>query len=160
MPQAQAGVSLGPMVHWRAAVSAGVLAGAVFIMFEMVMVALFLTESPWAPPRMMAAIVLGETVLPPPATFDFGVMTVAMTVHFVLSILYAFIIAEIIQYRGTGLALSLGAAAGLVIYLVNFYGFTAVFPWFAMARNWVSVVGHILFGVVTAWAYLGFVKRE
>jgi hypothetical protein len=39
------------------------------------------------------------------------------------------------------------------LYLINFYGFTAVFPWFAMARNWVSVFAHIIFGAVAGLAY-------
>lgn len=51
-------------------------------------------------------------------------------------------------------ALAVGAGYGLALYLVNFYLFTAVFPWFAMARNWVSVFAHIVFGLVAAWVYL------
>jgi hypothetical protein len=41
----------------------------------------------------------------------------------------------------------------LVIYFVNFYGFAAIWPWFAQARNWVSILSHITFGVVLAWSY-------
>lgn len=36
---------------------------------------------------------------------------------------------------------------------MNFYGFTTLFPWFAMARNWVSVFAHLVFGLAAAWAY-------
>lgn len=37
--------------------------------------------------------------------------------------------------------------------MINFYGFTAIFPWFAMARNWVTVISHIVFGAVIALYY-------
>ena len=54
----------------RAAVLAGIAAGVLFIILEMALVALMMGDSPWAPPRMIAAIAMGEGVLPPPATFD------------------------------------------------------------------------------------------
>ncbi len=158
MAQVRAGLS-APLVHWRAAVSAGLIAAIVFLMFEMIMLPLFLGLSPWAPPRMMAAITLGKSALPPPATFDFGIIMVAMVTHFMLAIVYAFIIAWIARNQGIMVAIGIGVAAGLVLYLLNFYVFTAVFPWFAMARNWVSVAGHALFGLVAAWSYRALVKE-
>ena len=57
----------------RAAVLAGIIAALVFMMLEMVLVASVGGESPWGPPRMIAAIGMGQTVLPPPATFDLTV---------------------------------------------------------------------------------------
>jgi hypothetical protein len=73
-------------LDWKAATWSGIIAGFVFLALEMVMVPVFAGGSPWGPPRMMAAIVLGEGVLPPPATFDLGVIMAAMGLHFVLSI--------------------------------------------------------------------------
>lgn len=52
-----------------------------------------------------------------------------------------------------GAAVAIGIGFGLTLYVVNFYGFTALFPWFAMARNWVSIVSHAVFGLAAAWAY-------
>jgi uncharacterized membrane protein YagU involved in acid resistance len=146
---------------WRHAVFAGLIGGAVFMMAEMLMVML-IGESPWAPPRMIADMVLGPDVLPAqgvPATFDMGILMAAMMVHFPLAIVYGLLIGALVQrttmrsYTG---ALTEGAAIGLVIYLVNFYFIAS----FAMARNWVSVVTHILFGLVTAWAFLGLVEPQ
>lgn len=150
MARVQAEIFTGPVVHWRATVLAGLISGTVFLMFEMPAVALFLGMSPWAPPRMMAAIVLGQGVLPPPETFDFGIVMTAMMLHFALAVAYTYIIALIVQNRSTGVAAGVGAIVGLVLYLINFYGFTSIFPWFAMARNSVSVAGHVLFGAVAA----------
>jgi len=36
----------------------------------------------------------------------------------------------------------------------------ALFPWFAMARNWISIVSHIAFGLVLAWSYMALVQRR
>ena len=58
------------------------------------------------------------------------------------------------------MALAAGGVFGLVLYLVNFYGFTAVFPWFAMARGGLSIFVHITFGVVAALAYKGLQRRK
>jgi uncharacterized membrane protein YagU involved in acid resistance len=146
-------------IDWKAAIWAGLIAGTVFMMLEMVMVWLFLGQSPWGPPRMIAAMVLGRDVLPPPATFDFGILMTAMMVHFALSILYAIILALLIARWNTATAVLAGAVFGLLLYLINFYGFTAVFPWFAMARNWVSIFSHILFGAVIGWAYKALASR-
>lgn len=143
----------------RAAVWAGLISGAVFVMLEMLMVPLFLDGSPWGPPRMIAAIALGEGVLPPPATFDLGILVAAMVVHFALSVLYAIALAVVVERVGFGLALAIGTGFGLLLYVVNFYGFTAVFPWFAMARNWVSVFAHAVFGLVAAWAYVALTRE-
>lgn len=140
-------------INWKAAVWAGLLAGLVFMMLEMIMVPVFLDGSPWGPPRMIAAIVMGEGVLPPPATFDLAILMVAMAVHFALSVAFAVPLAFAIQRMGTGAALAVGAVFGIVLYLVNFYLFTALFPWFAMARNWVSIFAHAVFGLAAAWAY-------
>ena len=148
-------------IDWRAGVYAGLIAGVVFLILEMGMVWLFMGESPWAPPRMIAAIVLGEGVLPmppdKPATFSLGIVMTAMIIHFVLSIIYGLIGAAIVANRmGYAAAIGLGALAGLVIYLINFYPVAAaMFPWFAMARNWISIFAHIVFGVIVGAAYVG-----
>lgn len=137
---------------WKAAVWAGLIAGAVFLIAEMGLVAL-MGNSPWGPPRMMAAIVMGKEVLPPPATFDMGIVMMAMLVHFILSIVLAAIFAPFMTTLGMPMSLLVGVVFGLVVYTVNFYGFTALFPWFAMARNMVTIVSHAIFGLALAWAY-------
>lgn len=140
-------------IDWSAAIWAGIVSGAIFMMLEMIMVPVFLGGSPWGPPRMIAAMVMGEGVLPPPATFDLTILMVAMVVHFVLSIAFALVLALLIARLGFGPALAVGAGYGLALYLINFYGMTAIFPWFAMARNWVSIFAHVVFGLVAAWWY-------
>lgn len=142
-------------LDWKAAVWAGIIAGVGFLMLEMALVALVHGMSPWGPPRMMAAMVMGEGVLPPPATFDIGIVMVAMMIHVPLAIIYGIILGWVISKWELGLGASVvaGPVFGLVIYFVNFYGFTAIWPWFAMARNLISIFAHVMFGLVLGWAY-------
>ncbi|MGN3974833.1 hypothetical protein [Tsuneonella sp. SYSU-LHT278] len=137
----------------RQAAVAGLLAGLVFVSMEMILVGTVGGGSPWGPPRMMGAIVLGTSVLPPPATFDAGIFTVGMLVHFALSAVLGVIFGFIARRMtvSTGALVGLGALFGLAVYLVNFYGFTTIFPWFEMARNWITIVSHLVFGAVLAW---------
>ncbi len=84
---------------------------------------------------MIAAMVLGRDALPPPATFDVGILMIAMLIHFTLSIICAIVLTLIIRNWSTGSAVAAGAMFGLLIYLINFYVLaSALFPWFAMAR--------------------------
>lgn len=145
-------------VNWKAAIIAGIVAGAIFMILEMILVPLVGGGSPWGPPRMIAAIGMGKEVLPPPGDFALMPVMVAMVIHFILSIIFAVILAFIIQRFSLGLAILIGAIFGLLLYFVNFYGFTAVFPWFAMARNAVSIFSHIVFGAAAAWIYKAIAK--
>lgn len=140
----------------KAVVLAGLIAGVVFMMLEMILVPVFMNGSPWGPPHLIAAIILGKGVLPMPGqpiTFDFGVFMAAMILHFMLSIVFAVIIGWICKRLSMGTSLLLGAVFGLVLYFVNFYGLTAIFPWFAMARNWVTIFSHLMFGVVAVYSF-------
>ena len=138
---------------WRNGAVAGLIAGLVFLVVELVLVPTVGGGELWGPPRMMAAIALGDGVLPPPATFDAGVVAVAMIVHFALSVVLGILFAMIAgrMTLSAPLMLIAGAVFGLVVYAVNFYGFTSAFPWFAMARNWITVLAHAIFGLTLAW---------
>lgn len=141
---------------WGAAAWSGVIAGIVFMLLEMLMVMLFMGQSPWAPPRMIAAMALGHDALPPPASFDLGIMMTAMMIHFAISIVYGLGIGAILHRLRGSSALLVGAILGLAIYLINFYLIApAAFPWFTKAHNWVTVTTHLIFGLVLAGSYAG-----
>ncbi|MGH6609925.1 MAG: hypothetical protein ACRECQ_06695 [Burkholderiaceae bacterium] len=156
---ATTGAPVRSTVDWKSAVWSGLIAGLVFLVLELVLVPLLQGGSPWGPPRMIAAIGMGKEVLPPPATFDLGIVLVAMLIHFVLAIIYGLILALIIHRMTTGMAIVAGAVFGLALYVINFYGFTSVFPWFAMARGGLSIFVHLVFGIVAAWLYKAMVRR-
>lgn len=149
-------------LSWKAAIIAGLVAGAIFMMLEMALMGTVGGQSPWGPPRMMAAMVMGKGVLPPPATFDMGIMMVAMLIHFPLSIVFGIILGWAISHWRMGLmaAIAAGTIFGLIIYFVDFYIFTAIFPWFAMARNMITIVSHAVFGLVLGWVYHAIAKPD
>ena len=146
----------------KAVLWAAVIAGIVFLVLEMALVATVGGGSPWGPPRMIAAMVMGEGVLPPPATFEMAPMLVAMLVHLTTSVVYAAILGWVISSRGFSLGTSLvvGTLFGVLIYLVNFYLFTSVWPWFAMARGMISIVAHAAYGLTLGWAYHALASRH
>ncbi len=152
-------IAVAPQIDVKAALWAAIVAGIVFLMLEMIMVAVFTGQSPWGPPRMIAAIAMGEGVLPPPATFNAGIVMVAMLIHFGLSVVLAFIFAFIARGRAIGVATMIGAAFGLVLYFVMFYGMTAVFPWFAKARGWIGIFAHVMYGAVLGFVYATIARR-
>jgi len=151
------------MPDWRAAAISGCVAGAVFLALELLAI-WFAGQSPWGAPRMIAAIAVGRGVLAQPATFDLGIVLVALAVHFVLSVIFTFILAVIIAPfnfdSSLGMASLAGAVFGGMVYLVNFYGMSDVFPWIVDARSWVSFVSHIVFGVVAADTYLRLERKD
>lgn len=114
----------------------------------------------WAPPRMIGAIGLGPDVLPPPDTFDLGVVGVGMAIHFAISIGFAIATAVAIRKLPMGTAVAVGVLLALVLYAVVFYAMTPVWPWFAGGRNWVNVFAHAVFGATAAWWYQARTTRR
>jgi ABC-type sulfate transport system permease subunit len=149
---------LHSVTDWKAGVWAGVIAGLVFLMLEMVLVWMAQGQSPFGPPHMIAAMVLGKEVLPPPDTwapFDLKIVMTAMMIHFPVSIAYGLLGAWLVHRFDWAGGLMIGAALGLAIYIVNFYMIAPVaFPWFEMGRNWVGAFSHLMFGAVLAGAYI------
>lgn len=149
------------LLNWKAAIWAGIIAGIVFMMLEMALIMLR-GQSPWGPPRMMAAMVMGKGVLPPPTTFDFGIMMVAMMIHLMLSIVLAIVLGFGIARLGLNLTSSIiaGAVFGVIVYFVDFYIFTSWFPWFAMSRGGITLFSHAMFGAVAGGAYKAIAAHD
>lgn len=103
--------------------------------------------------RLTAALVLGRSVLQPAATFDAGIMLVATLLHFTLSLAYAAVCVPLTARLEAGPALVAGAGFGIGLYVVNLYGFTAVFPWFAVARGAIALSAHAVFGMTAIAVY-------
>lgn len=136
-----------------ATVWAGITAGALFLILQMLLVPLISGGSPWGPPRMIAAIVLGPAVAQPPATFGLGIYLIALVVHFALSVSFALPVVAIARRLPNSAASLAGLAYGVLLYLVNFHLFTYLFPWFAEARGLVTLFSHMVFGTAAAYTY-------
>lgn len=150
----------GGSIDWSAAVWAGIVAGIVFMMMEMILAPMFGgSPSVWGPPRMIAAIGMGKGVLPPPADFALMPVMVAMIIHFMLSIAFGIVTAFIVRNMSTGAAVAVGIVLALLLYFFVFYLMNPVWPWFAKAQGWVSILSHIVFGAVVGWWYKARAKR-
>ena len=147
------------LIDWKAGAWAGVIAGLVVVMLEMGMVWIIQGQSPWGLPHMIAAMLLGKGVLPPPGTwapFDLKILMTAMMIHLPLSLVYGLIGAWLLHRFEGAVGVMIGAGFGLAIYVVNFYLVApALFPWFEMGRNWIGLFSHVVFGVVLGAAYIG-----
>jgi hypothetical protein len=161
-PQGSGDIDVHAATDWRAGLWAGLIAGIVFVMLEMMLVWLVMGMSPWAPPRMMAAMLMGRSVLPPPADFALLPVIGAMLIHIPLSIAYGLAIGWIVHRMDIAMAMAAGAVFGLIgIYFVNFYLIAPpLFPWFADARNGISIFAHAAFGAVAAAAYVGLRRPQ
>lgn len=139
--------------QWTAAIYAAFIAGLTFIVLQTLIAGLIQGYSFWLPVRMIAAIALGDAVLGAPGVYV-TTFLVAFLIHFGLSLMTAWILAPIIQDTAPSRAVLLGAAAGLVIYLVNFYLLTFAYTWFEGLRGWATLANHLIFGAVMAWTYV------
>ncbi len=142
------------LVDWRAALLAGLFAGVALFLLQMALTAL-LVGSAWVFPRMTAAMLLGRGVLPPPATFDPGVVALAFVVHMALSLAYAALFAFILHRGGLLVGIVGGALLGLGLYAINYWTFATFFPWFLDLRSGVVLLGHVVFGALAGGFYEG-----
>lgn len=151
------------MAHtwWVSAVWAGIAAGVVFALVQMLLTWAALGAGFWAPLQMIAAMLMGPDVLPP-AEMTFTVFVVAGVIHMVFSIVYALAIAWIVHAMTLGPALLIGSLFGLFpIYVVNFHVLAPyLFPWLTEAQHWVSWLNHVLFGLVAAGVYITLRDRR
>ena len=147
-------------INWSAAIWASVIAGLVFAVLEVVMVPLVQGHSPWAPLHMIGAIGLGSGAMASPDSFDIGIIATAVVIHMVLAVVYGVILAFIIARMDTGAAVGVGALYGLALYFINLYGFTRWFPWFADARDWISIFTHIVQSGLMAYLYKVFAQGK
>jgi len=111
----------------------------------------FFGGDPWQPVRMMAEIVF--KFMPTSNPSAARIALAALGVHLPLSLIYARILALLTFNLRMGPSLVIGVLFGLAIYLLNFYVFTSLFPWFAGVRSLAAIADHAAFGLATAWVY-------
>ena len=151
-------------IDWKASIWAGIIAGLGYMMIAMALIMMIQHMSPWGPPRMMAAMVMGKGVLPPPATFDLMIMMVAMMVHLVLSIILAIILGWAISRFSWVMAeaIVVGMIFGIIVYIVDFYVVTdaGLFSWFAMNRSATILLSHAMFGAIAGGVYRAIAAHD
>ena len=140
------------LVDWRAAIWSGVISGVVFLVVAMALTAAYV-GSPWVMTRLIASVILGKGVLPPPASFTVGTFLASAVVHGVLSVGFACLIAYVFHRWGLIVGILGGALFGLALYFVNFYTVSFFFPWFFPMRSWIMAASHVVFGALAGGIY-------
>lgn len=149
-------------LNWKAALIAGIVAGVIATAAQVILWLAFTDAFPeifFRDARLAAAILLGQEVLPPPAAFDWEIMLVATIIHVLLSAVYGLALAGMISRLGIISTLFAGCVFGLILYAVNMYGMTTIYPWFSAARDWITAVTHIVFGIALAGIYRALSAR-
>lgn len=141
------------VLQWRVALVAGLVAGAVFLFVAALYTGLRYGLSLWVILRYIASIALGPGVLPPPASFDAGIVIVGLLVNFVLAILYAFVLASLIHRWGLLVGIVGGALFGAALYFINLYTFTLFYPWFFALHGTALFLSHVVYGAVAGSVY-------
>jgi len=140
---------------WTAAAIAGFGAGGILMLIELFWVTMR-GGDPWVLTRMVAAMVMGWEVLQT-SGYDLSVVIAALAVHYVLGITFAMMLAAIIAPfqldSSMPLVMLTGAAFGALLYVLNFYGMSNAFTWFADLRGWTTFAGHLVFGACCAMFY-------
>jgi hypothetical protein len=132
--------------HVGPAFGAGFIAGAVLLIVP--------HGSPWESLTFFSPVIMGRTV---PA-LEMPLLLVWI-VHLAISLIYGLIISRVVATLRWQRAFFTGALAGLILYAVNFGVVSALWPWLRGAEFSV-VITHIVFGLITAGAYRGLLKRK
>lgn len=128
---------------------AGVIAGVIFAMFEMVMAAI-MGDGFFMPLRMIGAIVLGEDALMSSYSL-LGAAGVGLVVHMMLSAVYGAVFGALVGFvpalAENRLLLVVAATLyGFALWIVNFYIVAPIaFEWFGMADSTVQFFAHTVF---------------
>lgn len=143
---------------WSVAAVAGLAAGAVLMVLDLLWSAIVETGGPWRTSHMIAPIFTGaDAAQLSEYRFSVGVVAIALAVHYVLGVVFGLILAAIMTPMhldaSVGKSLAAGAIFGVVLYVINFHGVAAMFPWLAEMRGWPTIAAHIVFGVVAALLY-------
>jgi hypothetical protein len=139
-----------------AAIQSALFAGTVVLLVLEFIGVIAYDESPWKFLRMVAAMARGPAALEPDDEFDFPIVAIGLTLFYALSALYGLAIACLLTDSPRRHATMVGIAFGLALYSANYYGFTAIFPWFAANRTIDTLIAHALYGLLLARAYCAF----
>lgn len=137
-------------VAWRAIPFAGLIAGTVFLLLNMILSPLLLQIDATIILRYFASLTMGTSAL---VTDDSSFLIVGLLTHYGLSIIFTLVIAIVVHRWGLGVGIVGGAILGLSIYGINLYAGTLIFEWFFAINNPLLVISHILFGAVAGGVY-------
>jgi hypothetical protein len=142
---------------WTAAAVAGLAAGAVLMVLDLLWSSTFNPAGPWRTSHMIAPIFTGRAGDAFHYTFSVGVVSIALATHYALGVVFglalAWIMAQLHLDDVPERAAIAGAVLGSLLYLLNFGILVRFFPWLVDLRGWDTYAAHIVFGVVAGLLY-------
>jgi hypothetical protein len=138
-------------IRWNRAFQAGLIVGAITFLVP--------RGIPWVGSGAIDPAIMGREVAPGESSTPLFFFSV-MTLHLFLSALYAIILAPIVHGFRNWMAGAVGGVVGLVLYFINYAIAGIIMDMSGVQREWPAIVLHIIFGVVCAETYKGFVRRR
>lgn len=149
--------------RWTAAMLGGLIGGTAATGVQLLLWALTGAPLPQLLMRdtqLAAAVLLGPSSVPPPLRFDLSTLLAAAAVHLFVSIGYGLLQMPLARRIGGRLLWPAGALFGAAVYAIDMYGFTALFPWFRINRDWITLAAHVVYGIGTLWSCRVLQGRE
>ena len=137
-------------VTWRAVLISGLVAGTLFLLTTVILAPAILKVDAALTLRYFAALVLGSKALTQTGS---SVLITGIIVHYVLSLVFALIIAVVVHRWGLAVGIIGGAILGVALYGINLYTVTLLFPWFFAINSTVILLSHAIFGAVAGGVY-------
>jgi hypothetical protein len=137
-------------VTWRAILVSGLVAGTLFLVADLIFAPIVTHVGAALTLRYFAALVLSSKVL---TQTGVGILVAGIIVHYVLSLVFALVIALVIHRWGMVVGIIGGALLGVAIYGINLYTITLLFPWFFAINSTVILLCHAIFGAVAGGVY-------
>jgi hypothetical protein len=138
-------------VQWMTGLKAALVIGLIFWLVA--------RGIPWGPSGLVSPTVMGRE-LKAPEILDLNASILASVLHFVCAIIYGLVMMPLIHRFTYDNAWLIGAAMGIVLYLLNLAAFTIFGGGAPYSRELPVFVTHLAFGIIFTGAYKGLVKRR
>lgn len=148
---------------WGKAMLAGIIGGLAMGMYEMV--ATLLLGGGFFSPLNMIASTFG-TFRPPVEGFNPAATLTGLMLHMITSVFWGVILAVSVGFfprlfSGGGASIAAGLAYGAIVWLVMGRGIgVALNPVMSMAPPWNFFLGHLVYGLVTAWVLYAWARNR
>ena len=148
------------VVDWSAALWSGFISGIVFYLLNIFLIPFVYGGNSATIIRYLASPVLGESILPPPATFNIQSLIISIICTVVLAIVFTFIVSYVLHQGGIILGVVGGALFGLALYFINFNTLTLLVPWLYALSSPLMMLNHVIFGILAGGLYETFEVEE
>lgn len=154
---ARSSLWLGLHLNGRAVFRAGLGAGVVFLILELLTAFVFDVGTPLGPAYVTLQGLVGAEG---GGLYNPGLVLAGLFVHFSLSVFVLVPLAVFIHpWKQQYLVAAAGIVYGGALYAINFLLFSLLVPFLATQGGVVMLINYALFGMVAAWRYVSLVHR-